>query len=467
MVRSAWIRAVGLLVVLVLLAAACGSDRDDDETGGGETETTEAEGGGGDEKFGDLASPCSEGEGGGGGGATEQGLTADSIVIGYGDDAGFTNSPGLNHHQSDAIKALIEWCNEQGGINGRTIEGKYYDAKITEVNNAMLQACKEVFMLVGQGWALDVGGEETRVACDLPSVPTFSVTPEFAHGPKMFQGVPNPADITPIGNAYQMAELFGDKVKRAATIVANYPATIDTRDKVLLSYPAAGWEFLPCPQTYNIAGEADWKPFAQRLKDCKAEIVYFSGSPFPNFVNFLEAAGQLEFEPIYITDANFYDDQFAKWNTNGLGDNVYLRFAFVPFEEAEESPATKKYLDLLEESGGDVALLGVQATSSFLLWATAADACGDDISRACVLSELAKVTEWTGGGLHAETNPAKNEPPACNVLLKLEGTTFTRVAPEEPGTFDCDPKFAAKISGPVVDKAQLGPDRISQKYIRK
>ena len=52
---------------------------------------------------------------------------------------------------------MIDWCNEQGGINGREIVGNYYDATITEVNNAMTQACGEVFMLVGEAWALDVG----------------------------------------------------------------------------------------------------------------------------------------------------------------------------------------------------------------------------------------------------------------------------------------------------------------------
>ena len=46
-------------------------------------------------------------------------------------------SPGLNQEMSDAIKAMIAWCNEQGGINGRTVKGNYYDAKILDVNNAM------------------------------------------------------------------------------------------------------------------------------------------------------------------------------------------------------------------------------------------------------------------------------------------------------------------------------------------
>ena len=33
----------------------------------------------------------------------------------------------------DAVKAMIAWCDAQGGINGRKIVGDYYDAAITNV----------------------------------------------------------------------------------------------------------------------------------------------------------------------------------------------------------------------------------------------------------------------------------------------------------------------------------------------
>lgn len=459
------LRWLAVVLVLLVLTAACGSDREDDDAATGDDETTEttAEGGddGGEVTFGDLESPCSDGDGGP---ATEQGVTEDTITIGYGDDAGFPNSPGLNHEMSDAIKALIEWCNEQGGINGRQIEGIYYDAKITEVNNAMTQACGQVFMLVGEGWSLDAGQEATRLGCDLPAVPTYTVSPEFAHGPMMFQGVPNPVDFTPVQIAAAMAEAFPEEVKKTAPMFANYPATIDTKDKMLASYPPFGFEFLPCPQEYNIQGESDWRPFAQRLKECGAEVVYFTGSPAPNFQNFLDAAALLDYRPIYIVDANFYDDSFSAYNTNGNADNVYIRMAFIPFEEASENKATQDYLDLLEGSGGDTSLLGMQATSSFLLWATAAKECGADLTRACMLEELAKVTSWTAGGLHAETSPGENMPPQCGLVLKLNGTSFERFDPEAAGEYDCAPEYIAEVTGPVVDRVALDENRVATKF---
>jgi ABC-type branched-subunit amino acid transport system substrate-binding protein len=460
-IRRRWLRAICLLFVAALVASACGSDREEDEsastedTTGSEEEAAPA----GDATFGELESPCGEGDGGS---ASDQGVTEEAIKIGYGDDAGFANSPGLNHHQSDAIKAIVDWCNEQGGINGRQVDATYYDAKITEVNNAMLAACESEFMLVGQGWSLDSGQEETRLGCGLASVPAWSVSPAFAHGPMMIQPVPNPVDFTPTHAASVMADLFPEEIKKSATLVANYAATLDTRAKTLSAYPEYGFEFMDgCDIEYNISGESDWKPFAQKLKDCGAEFVYFAGSPFPNFENFLEAAAQLDFNPIYQVDVNFYDEQFGEWSANGLANNVYVRTAFSPLEDREEVPAVDDYLTMLEESGGDPAILGMQATSAFLLWATGVKACGAEVTRQCVLDEIGKIDEWTGGGLHAPTNPASNKPPECGALLKLEDGAFVRVQPKEKGEVECDPSYVAEVSGPVVDQAKLDADRVS------
>jgi ABC-type branched-subunit amino acid transport system substrate-binding protein len=459
-----WLRLLGVLAALTMLLGACSSDRGDDPAasdGGGDQSDDEGDGGGGTDGFGTLDSPCSEGDGGPGG---EQGLTEDEIVIGYGDDAGFPTSPGLSHETSDAMEAMIDWCNQQGGINGRQITGNYYDAAITNVVNAVTAACDEVFMLVGNAWALDSSQEETRLGCDLPSVPTYSVSPEFANAPLTYQSVPNPADFYTAGWAQQIAELFPDEVKKTSVMFGNFAATIDTKDKVVQSFPQFGFEFLDCPQEYNILGETDWKPFAQKLKDCGAEVVYYSGQPYPNMQNLLDDAAQIDYHPVWLVDANAYLQSFADWNTTGNGDKVYMRTAFTPFEQADDSPATQQYLDILDESGGDISLLAEQTTSSFLLWATAADACGADLTRQCVLDELAGITSWDGGGLHAETNPGENMPPECSMILKLDGTEWVQVHPEEEGEMHCDPESTVPLSGRVVDQAELDENRISTKF---
>ncbi|CAB4614522.1 unannotated protein [freshwater metagenome] len=451
--RRGAVLAVAVVAAISLFAGACGGGRSDSTT------DTTAKGGASSTAFGDLASPCGAGTPAG---PTSQGVTADSVTIGYGDDAGYAGAPGLNKEMSDSIKAMIAWCNDQGGINGRKVIGNYYDAAIMNVNNVMTEACSQVFMLVGQGWSLDSAQEQTRLACALPAVPTYSVSPAFANGKLMVQPLPNPVDKTPVEYGYAMAEKFPTQVKKAAVMTANYAATKDSTDKAKLVLPAAGWNFLDCEQVYNIGGEPDWKPFLQRLKDCGAEIVYFSGSPAPNFQNVLDASKQLGFSPIWMTDANFYDTTFAKWNTSGNADNVYVSLGFTPFEQASTNPATQQYLDLLAKANGKTGLLGAQAVSAFLLWASAAQECGDTLTRDCVMSKLANVNEWTGGGLHTAADPGGNNPRECGIVVKMTGTKYEQFYPAKAGEFDCSPKFVATVTGPLVDAANLDSNRIAQ-----
>ena len=453
------ITAVALATVLALAAAACGSGRSDsspDEVGGG-TPTSAA----GNESgmFGTLESPCGPGDATG---ATDQGVTDTEITIGYGDDAGFQSSPGLNHQMSDAMKAFIQWCNDQGGINGRKIKGNYHDAKILDVNNAMIDACRTDFFLIGQGFSLDASQEDTRRSCGLPSVAGYAVSPQFANAPLKWEPFPIPADYTNAAAALWFLEEHPDKADKIASMFANYSATLDSRDKVESAWTDLGFGFLPCPQQYNIGGESDWKPFVQKLKDCGAEIVYFVGSPYPNFQNVLTAADQVGFRPMWYVDANFYDESFRDWNVNGFADNVYIRESYTPLEEADSNPATQQYLDIMAEYGGDVNQLGEQSASAFLLWATAAKACGSNLTRQCVTDELNTITEWDGGGLHAPANPAENLPSECGMVLKLQGTTFVRVSPSEPNTYTCDPRIAAPVTGAALERARLDADRIAQ-----
>ncbi|MEX1217495.1 MAG: ABC transporter substrate-binding protein [Acidimicrobiales bacterium] len=451
--RSIFLIAV-VLTAFSLLVTACGGGRSSTSDNG--TETSKATS---STDFGTMATPCGTGDAEG---ATQQGVTDTSITIGYGDDAGYTASPGLNKEMSDAIKAMMKWCNDQGGINGRQIVGKYYDAAITNVNNVTLEACSQVFMLVGQGWAFDSAQEATRVGCQLASVPTYSVSPQFSNGPMMVQPSPNPADFANVSAAAQIAEKFPTKVKKAVTMYGDYSATIDLAEKAVAAYSQVGWEFLDCSQKYNIGGEAVWAPMLQRLKDCGAEVVYFSGSPAPHFENVLDAAKAIGFSPIWMQESNFYDTAFANWNKNGNADNVYVQLTYYPFDQAERVPATAKYLEIVKANGGSTSLSGAQATAAFLLWAQGAKTCGSTLTSQCVIDNLKKVNNYDAGGLQSPTDPGGNKPGDCSMVVKLSGTKFEQVLPTAIGTQACNPKYLVRLTGPIVDRAKLDANRISQ-----
>ena len=513
--RRRGIRLATVPVVLALLAAACGSDRDSssssttpttaaaatttaatsaptteaastdstpsseatDTTEGGSdtttpdteapdtttapTETTVPEG----PTFGDAPWPCGPGDGANKDDGSAPGVTADSVRIAGGDDAGYAGAPGLNHQMTDAVKAMVAKCNELGGINGRQITWDYYDAKLFEVGPAIQSACDSgAFFLVGEGWAFDVQQEETRLACGLPAVPAYAVSAAFAMGKDVFPPNPNPADEQASGHLVQFATLFPDAVKEAVTLVGAFAATQESRDRIVAAAVQHGWTFKSTTIEYNPTGETDWTPFVKQIQDAGAKAIYWSGACLPNLQLFMQAAQANGLDLPVLTEANHYEANCAAANEDGAMDNVYLRLGQVPYEEAAESKGTQDYLDLLDAAGGDISGLGESATSAFLLWATAASACGDTLTRECAIENLKNTHDWTGGGMFAPADPGGNHPQSCGALLKLEGTKYVRVAPTEPATYDCDPSWVTKVETTALAAAKLDENRISQQF---
>jgi len=454
---------MGAAVFALLIAVpACSSSRSESDTGPGQATSANAAatGAASAANFGTLTSPCGKGDAKG---ATDQGVTDSSISIGYGDDRGFASQPGLNKEIGDAVKGMIKWCNDRGGINGRTLNGNFYDAAITQVNTAMTKACKSDFMLVGEGWAGDEGSEQTRIACKLPAVPAYTVGPDFANAPMMYQAIPNPVDYQPASGWYQMTKQFPDVTSGAGFMNATLPAIQATIAKQMPTAQAAGYKTLDCGVTLNYTGEPNYVPFAQKFKDCGAKIVY-APTPGPQLNGMLAAMNQVGARPKYLMQANGYTTDFAQSNGAGLADDVYVQAATQPLENAGAVPAVKQYVDVVAAVQGKTGVLGEQATSSFLLWANAAKTCGSTLTRQCMVNNLAKTHDWTGGGLHASTDPGGNLPPSCGMLLKLDKTTWTQAFPTKQAELQCDPAYRFKTPASTYG-ATLNPDRIATRFL--
>ena len=457
---------VGVATAVVVALAACGSSKRSSNPqastapNGGSSSSAPSTGTSAS-KFGTLDSPCGAGSAKG---ATDRGVTDTSIEIGYGDDRGFAQSPGLNKEMGDSIKAFIKWCNDQGGINGRKIVGDFYDAKITLANNVMTTACTKDFMLVGEGFAADGAAEGTRVKCNMVTAEGYSVLAAFANGPMQYQGVPNPADFQPASVYFQMAKLYPDAVKKYALMDSSLEAAHTSLQKDQAAMKTAGYVSANCDVTINYLGESDYKPFVQKLKNCGVKLIMVNVSPGPVINNFLTAMHQLNYNPVVEMETNLYSAQYSAANTNGYANNSHIRSAYIPLEEAGDVPAVKQYIDIVKADGGSYSQLGEQAVSSFLLWATEAKACGSTLTRQCMVNKMSQVHNWTGGGMHAPTDPGNNKPPACGMIIKLTGTTFSREYPTKAGTFDCQSDYIQPVPQALWG-TPLNSDRIATTFL--
>ena len=452
-------RMAVLLTVLALVAAACG-DRGEDTASVDSPPTAEPDDSGNDDgdevpddgpgpgDFGTLTDVCGPNEGGGAladaGPEELLGISEDKIVVGTVADPGFTGRLGLNQEIFDAATAFVEWCNEAGGINGKQLELDLHDAAITQYQPVVEQACQTDFALVGAGAVQDNLWPEVGAACGLIDIAGFSVTPQKAGvvgqdliAQRSVQVIPNPGDRYTAGAVKLLDEEFPGTADHTGFLYADLQTTKVTYQKAAAAYEEIGHAIVDVG-SYNILGEANWQPFAVRLRDAGVESFNFVGEG-ENLANLQRAMKQIDYAPtVQLMDANFYDQEYLD-AAGDAADGTFIRSAVWPFEEADSNPATQRYLELLEATGGKIAVLGMQSMSSWLLFATAVKTCdlADDLTRSCVLEEAASVTEWEGGGLHAVTSPATNEPSPCVIVLQVVDGAFERHTPEEG--YHCDP----------------------------
>lgn len=453
-------KAGGIVLAFTLAATACGSSRSGDPV-------TDADGpdqAASAKTFGDLPSPCGPGSAKG---ATAQGVTDTEIRIGYGDDRGFTAAPGLGEENGDAIDAMIEWCNARGGILGRKITGTRYDAALTNAAAVVQKACASDFMLVGQGFAYDEAAEPIRVGCDLPSVPSYTVGPNAGMGPDKFEPMPFPVDRYNASGLAQALDLVPEFGQSPTMVLSDSPPVKVASAKVAAVLGKLGVEVKDCGITMSQNGEANYVPFAQKFKDCGATAVWTSNGPIPSQMGLFEALDRIGSTPPKVVEAQWYTEVASQWNgKSGAADGLITSLYFQPFENAAQAPAVKQYVDLVKADGNKPAMLGMSATSAFLLWATAAKGCGDDLTRECVVKGLSEVHEWTGGGLHAPSDPGGNLPSHCALVVRLDGGSWKQVSPEGQGEFSCDKSKVIELD-PKLSGVTLNGDRVSTRFLKK
>lgn len=437
-----------LLIVLLFAVAACGSradtsDAGDDGLGGsddGGTATADSDDdlGPDSEMLGTLENPCSEGDGGSVPSDTP-GVTDDTIRIGVISDRENPTVALPTVGIQEAVEAFVQFCNEAGGINGRTIELETYDSAIGSTADVTKQACADdLFALVGSGSVQDQQGIEDRVGCGLPEVAAYSATTDRAGSEDFFSPVPGLSDTEfNVGACRWIADQFPEAVTKAAMVYTDLPAASERGRQIVDACEAeAGFEFVI--EAAVPFGETNHGPLVSEMAD--KGVQYFTGvSASSETLGVLEAMSVqgIELEVLDLGQ-QYYETDIAEAD---VADGAYVQSNTVPFSEADTNPLLRLYLDYLEQNDGTPSSLGVQAFSAGLLFATAAASLGDDLTRESLVEALEGITEWDGGGLNMPGNPAENQMSGCFMYMRVTDGDFVREYPEadnENGGFDCD-----------------------------
>ncbi len=430
------------LLAVVLVATSCAA-KNKDESAGGEGEDgspTPQAGKGVVDGFGDLESPCGPGD------LTvdpaQNGGSTDTLKIGVPNDRSSTIRPGLNKELWDSSVAFSEWCNAQGGVGGIPIELVDLDGKLLEIEAAMTRACTDVFMMAGGGQVQDnlqfTGKPESDFhQCGLAEIPGFTVSPEKSDSNGQIQPMPHPAAEATSLWLRDFKLLHPDEAESMVEVWGDLPAMEAIRNQSVAIMEGEGVENAGV-FSYPVTGLADWTPLAQQIIATESQSLHFVGEP-TNLGALVKTLREQGWEGYPVVETNVYDQVYVQSAGADNAAGTLIRSAFHPFEEADQWPAVQQYMDIVNENVDDpkIALLGMQSFSAWLLFATAANACGETndnvLTRACVLEAADAVEDWTGGGLHAPTNPGpQGGPPAeCAMLITVtEEGAFERYYPE-------------------------------------
>ncbi len=451
--RSKRTAVIGALLALVVLSA-CGRSSGNDAASKTKADGSLAKG-----DFGSLKAVC--GPGPGGNATSGVGLTPTDISLGTISDPGSSIRPGLNQEIFNASEVFVSWCNSLGGINGHTIKLDKLDAQLFQHKQRIVDACQNDFALVGGGGVFDDAGQDERVKCLLPQFPAFLTTDLARSSDLTVQEVPTPIDSLNIGTLRWLRTKFPDATK-VAILTGSVPSLIGlAKELTEVSTRDLSAEVV-YNQQYNSTGEATWVPFAQALKSSGAQAVIFIGEP-TDFAKLAQAFDLTSYTPTWVyPSTNIYDKDLLDLAGAAL-HNVYVPAATVPFEAAGQptpgGKAMQDYLDLAKQYLPDAdvqAVLAVHSFSAWLLFATAAKACGANVDRKCVYENAKKITTWDGGGLTAPSNPNGGKGTACSAVIQASAQGFKPIneGANTDGTWFCDP---ANVVAVTPTSATHGP----------
>ena len=462
-------------VAALLIATSCAARNDEDSSGteesNGEQTSEETTGEPQGATFGDLPSPCGPGELAVE--ASEAAGSIDKLLIGVPNDRTSMIRPGLNKELWDTSTAFADWCNAQGGIGGLEIDLVDLDGKLLEVEASMSRACNSVFMMAGGGHVQDNlqfsdKPDSDFHLCGLADIPAFDASPEKAASNGQVQPLPNPPTEAPGLWLVDFKNLDADAAESMVVVWGDLPALEVIKNKTVAIIEDMNVE-LAGVIDYPVTGLADWTPVAQQVIGMGATSLQFVGEP-TNLGALVKSLREQGWDGVPIVESNIYDQTYIDSAGASNAEGTLIRSLFHPFEEADRWPAVQQYLDILQQNSDDpkVAFLGMQSFSSWLLFATAAKACGESnegvLTRECVLSAAADVDEWTAGGLHAPTDPGPGggAAPPCGMLITVNSDgEFERYFPEIGESDDALDGFSCDDDSVVEVPANEGLGNVS------
>jgi ABC-type branched-subunit amino acid transport system substrate-binding protein len=371
-----------------------------------------------------------------GGGATDKGVTADTINLATIYD-GTGVQGGLFNSAFQATEAAAAYFNSIGGICGRKVHVDAYDDHTESTGNraATQNACGKDFAIVGSMSAFDDGGVPVIKSCGIPDVPAVPVTSQHETASTTHAAYPNRGDYFVEAYPRYIAKHYSDVIKHAGIIWLNASAPRSNAQARMSAYEKVGFQWVYHQEVQAV--EPNYAPYIAAMQSAGVQYFTMVGN-WQSIGRLLDAAQQQQWKPkVYDWDSVVYDPAFvAQYGQQAEGSLFYMNVT--PIEDARSNKEVALYLYWLSKTCGNCTptYFGEYAWSAARLFQAAAEQVKGNLTRKAFLSSIEGIHQWNDYGLSATHDPGRNLPSPCIFYGKIRGGKFVRVDPPGSG-FDC------------------------------
>jgi ABC-type branched-subunit amino acid transport system substrate-binding protein len=388
-------------------------------------------------------SPTANAPEGGNGGATDVGVTADSITVGNISDLGGP-VPGLFLGGPYGTQAYFNYVNSQGGVYGRKLKLKSADDQLQCNQNqaAHENLIPQVFGFVGS-WSLN-DNCGAQILAKHPDV--FNVSQALSIEA---QRIPGNYNTNPYGEGaitgpplYFKAK-YPDKIKSVGTLVGNQAQAVAAWNYQRQTLESVGWQikyenkFPPAQSNFT----AD----VVRMKSQNIQIAIGTSINASGWANFVSESSQQGFKPVFVAGSAMYADGWMDQAGGAAATEGHWFFTATAMflgEDASAVPEVGLFQKWMKQSYPNFKNDLFAATS----WANAAlfvdvlKKVGPRPTRKAVMAALAQTHFFNANGIMPGTDIASKQPGHCYYVLQALAVKFVKVdAP--PTGFRCDGIF--------------------------
>jgi len=405
--------------------------------------------------------------------ATEVGVTATTIRIAVVADVDNQLQPGLFAGPVAAVRGFATYINQHGGLAGRKLVVDFIDSHLNEgeARNAIIQACRNDFALVGTA-ALFLNNVSDMVSCpdqtgqpvgipDLavvttevaeqcspvtfPINPPQLLCPTMNDHPQTYQGTSGPIRYY---EAHVAKHLHG------GFLYSNDLQSAAVAGQALAGAAEAGGVKADFVRGISaLAPQSGYDPYIQDLKNDGSNYAQSTSSYSSTVALRKEATLQGLTTPNFVWDCSSacYSQQFLDQGGTAV-NGEYVWLSFLPFQDTKSNPALANYVRYV---GSKIDGFGAYGWGASLLFRDAVNDVvrahgANGLTRKALLTALGSITSFNADGMFGTINIAQRRETPCFVVLQARNGRFVRVDPTTPGTFDCSPSSHTEFKADLL-----------------